>query len=570
MDAGNFTDYIRSKTLYDFHKNNPEIREQNNEKSNLIHLKRTVGAQDLYFQHKLIASCCPCVPQSYSYPDAALIALEDLLYYGAAQNWGPTRCSIHNYMWFHTITSAYSWIRPTSKITGIRDNWDWSSHYPLGEEGQFIWMNAVLIYVMSSFIPGYDTSILELNERTHLSISVEEQLLRRANVKSVGHWNTWETAWRTWYNNRSNDPVYAYYKTVNNVYACESDVGSNLTEQFYVPKNDDLPNKEKVLDPSETIDPALWPEPRKWTPLCLNGIKKTYLTYRWNEVVSSCLNSADEIAADDVGTSYFPSNLARDSEISELVLAHGSLTDAQKVSAEFWAGGPFTASPPGMLIWFWKEFMITQNIPRTCNFDAFFYSGFDLAQHIFETSRVVWGLKKKYMQARPIQDIRRTYRLQTLPHYRKNADNKYEIQGEAWVPYQESTFVTPPFADFPSGHSTYSQSFALVMTDWFGARIPESQPRELNDLELLSPTFTDPESFKYGQFIFRQGKSRIQPTIVPAQDVELRWATWQEMANSAGISRKYGGIHATSAHTGGQAVAQTLHLRIRNKSGLTV
>jgi hypothetical protein len=30
------------------------------------------------------------------------------------------------------------------------------------------------------------------------------------------------------------------------------------------------------------------------------------------------------------------------------------------------------------------------------------------------------------------------------------------------------------------------------------------------------------------------------------------------MADSAGISRKYGGIHATSAHTGSQALANEL------------
>ncbi len=565
MDASIFTNYVRSKTLYDFYKNNPESHEQANEKSNLIHVYRTIGSQSLYFQHKLISACCPCVPKSYSYPDAVLVALEALLYYGAAQNWGPTRCARYNYLWFHTVTSAYSWIRPTSKISGTRDFWNWSNHYSLGEEGQFMWMNAVLVTIMPTFVPGYDTSMLEENERSVLNISAEEQQRRRTNVKGTGHWTEWYNAWQLWYNNRIFDGS-IWYVNNSTIYTCDvNDESLDANARYFLPANSELPNVEKVLDPAETIDPALWPQPRKWTPLCINGIKKTYLTYRWEEVRSSCLDAGDETECDNLTAGYFPSNLARDSEISELVLLNGALTDVQKATAEFWAGGPFTVSPPGMFLWFWKEFMIAKNIPRSCNFDTFFYSGFDLAQHIFEASRIAWKLKKKYMQARPIQEIRRAYRLQTLPHY-----NGATIQGEAWVPYQEANFVTPPFADFPSGHSTFGQSFALVMTDWFGSRIPETEARELHDLELLSRTFTTTETLKYGQIIFRAGKSAIQPTIVPAQDIELRWTTWQEMADSAGISRKYGGIHATSAHTGGQAVAQTVHMRIRNKSGLTV
>jgi hypothetical protein len=299
--------------------------------------------------------------------------------------------------------------------------------------------------------------------------------------------------------------------------------------------------------------------------LLINGSKKNYLTYRWNDVRSSCLSANDEASVFAVGASSFPTNLARDSEISEVMLVSGSLNDEQKISAEFWAGGPYTVSPPGMLMWFWKEFMIVRNIPHSCNFDTFFYSGFDLAQHIFETSRLVWGIKKYYMQARPIQEIRRMYRLEMLPKYDGTI-----VQGQSWTPYQEANFVTPPFADFPSGHSTYSQSFASVMTDWFGARIPVSPPRELNDLALLSRTFTQPETLAYGHFIFRAGKSAIQPGVVPARDIEFSFATWQEMANSAGMSRKYGGIHATSAHVGGQAVANMIHVLIRAKSGLTL
>ena len=49
--------------------------------------------------------------------------------------------------------------------------------------------------------------------------------------------------------------------------------------------------------------------------------------------------------------------------------------------------------------------------------------------------------------------------------------------------------------------------------------------------------------------------SKIQTGVVPASDVALTWSVWQDIADSAGVSRQYGGIHAVSADLGGKAVA---------------
>ncbi len=139
--------------------------------------------------------------------------------------------------------------------------------------------------------------------------------------------------------------------------------------------------------------------------------------------------------------------------------------------------------------------------------------------------------------------------------------------GEHWVPYQETNFVTPPFADFPSGHSAFSQSFANTMTEWFGATIPSSTPYTLSDASLLSPAFSAPQTQPYGTFTFPAGGSQIQ-AATPASPVTLSFTTWQELADSAGLSRKYGGIHATSAHVGSQALANALHTRLAMRWGI--
>jgi hypothetical protein len=60
------------------------------------------------------------------------------------------------------------------------------------------------------------------------------------------------------------------------------------------------------------------------------------------------------------------------------------------------------------------------------------------------------------------------------------------------------------------------------------------------------------------------------PGVVPATPIILAWTTWADLAESAGISRKYGGIHATSAHTGSVAAADALHSAINTNFPITM
>jgi hypothetical protein len=274
------------------------------------------------------------------------------------------------------------------------------------------------------------------------------------------------------------------------------------------------------------------------------------------------LTSQDEKDISGVAAAHFiTSPEKRNAEIAEVLAISESLTDQQKVEAEFWAGGPGTVSPPGMFMWMWKDHMLALQVAQYQSLDVFFYSGLELAINIFEASRMVWGLKLQFTEARPIQEIRRLYRGQVLTKY-----DGTTTTGESWVPYQEANFVTPPFPDFPSGHSAFSQAFASVMTRRFSPRVSTTPAELRSDLTLLSPSLKA-QSNSFGVFVFPAGASGIQPGAVPANPITLAWETWQSMADSAGFSRKYGGIHATSAHKGSQALSKRLHTIVRNRWG---
>ena len=79
-----------------------------------------------------------------------------------------------------------------------------------------------------------------------------------------------------------------------------------------------------------------------------------------------------------------------------------------------------------------------------------------------------------------------------------------------WVPYQRSTFVTPGFAGYPSGHSTFSRAAAQVMTAFTG--------------NAYFPGGMTQATVKAGDLIHEEG---------PTSDVTIQWATYNDAADAA-------------------------------------
>jgi hypothetical protein len=95
------------------------------------------------------------------------------------------------------------------------------------------------------------------------------------------------------------------------------------------------------------------------------------------------------------------------------------------------------------------------------------------------------------------------------------------IRCEDWWPYQRPTFVTPPFAGYVSGHSTYSRAAAYVLTQLTG---DEFFPGGLGEFEAPMNEF----------LVFEDG---------PSVDITLQWAKYYDAADECSLSRIYGGIH---------------------------
>jgi hypothetical protein len=90
-----------------------------------------------------------------------------------------------------------------------------------------------------------------------------------------------------------------------------------------------------------------------------------------------------------------------------------------------------------------------------------------------------------------------------------------------WWPYQRPNFVTPPFAGYVSGHSTYSRAAAEVLTLITGSRF---FPGGMGIFKVPRDTY----------LVFEKG---------PSMPMNLQWATYQDAADECSLSRIYGGIH---------------------------
>ena len=95
------------------------------------------------------------------------------------------------------------------------------------------------------------------------------------------------------------------------------------------------------------------------------------------------------------------------------------------------------------------------------------------------------------------------------------------ILAENWWPYQRPSFVTPPFAGYVSGHSTFSRAAAEILTAITG------DPFFPGGMGVFPVT--------QNQFlVFEDG---------PSASFDLQWATYRDASDQCSLSRIWGGIH---------------------------
>lgn len=273
--------------------------------------------------------------------------------------------------------------------------------------------------------------------------------------------------------------------------------------------------------------------------------------------------------------------------------------DYARVLAEFWADGPESETPPGhwftLLNYvndhplFEKRLRGQGDIIDDLEWDVLAYMLMGGTMH--DSAVTAWGCKGAYDYIRPVSAIRAMAALGQSsdpdgpsyheggirlypgyievvtaesaapgarhahlgghvgkiavnawrgPLYINNPDTDEAgvgwILADNWWPYQRPSFVTPPFAGYVSGHSTFSRAAAELMADLTG-----------------TPFFPG----GVGEFLAPQNEFLVFEEG-PSVDVIMQWATYDDASDQTSLSRIWGGIHPPADDLPGRVMGHAI------------
>ena len=298
--------------------------------------------------------------------------------------------------------------------------------------------------------------------------------------------------------------------------------GSSQLGDLDVGADTDYTGDTPVNDPTHLTDPS------HWQPLTVPDghggiVGQRCVTPHWCLVTPFALTSGGQFRP--AGPATYPS--AR-YERQALTILHYSaqLRDEQKVMAEFWADGPSAelTAPP---IWSVLAQFVSHRDNHDLDHDVRMY--FALTNAMADALIAVWDAKRAFDSVRPVTAIHFLYAGKQVSAWGGPGKGTQMINGEEWKPY---LLATPAFPEFVSAHSAVSAAASEVLKSYTGS-------------DSFGASFTKPA-----------GMSRIEPKVTPAADVTLRWDTFTDTANQAGMSRRYGGIHFVKGDMMGRALGR--------------
>jgi hypothetical protein len=307
----------------------------------------------------------------------------------------------------------------------------------------------------------------------------------------------------------------------------------------YVPANDPM-DIRTAFDPATVHNVNAW-QPLRYVDGSGNVVTPKFVGAHWQRVTTFAITPGALRSSSGPARSGSAEFLEQARDLLDLS-AH--LTDEQKMIAEYWADGPRSELPPGH----WNLF--AQVVARRGHHGDHSHAleqdvklFFALTNAISDAGCCAWDNKCAYNSVRPLSAIRSLFRGQFVPAWAGPYQGTKVIDGAAWFPYQPTTFPTPPFPEYSSGHSNFSAAGAEILK-----------------------LFTGSDRFG-GSATLPAGSSRVEPGAVPRHDVTLSWATFSDAANQAGLSRRYGGIHFEQGDLDARATGRIAARTVWDKAG---
>jgi hypothetical protein len=269
-------------------------------------------------------------------------------------------------------------------------------------------------------------------------------------------------------------------------------------------------------------------DPNRWQPLAIaDGGVQRFLAPHWGLVAPFGLHAGSQLRPRRGPRRHPGPGYLRQAE--QVLRDSAELTDENKVIAEYWADGPGTETPPGH--WCRLAQWVSARDRHGLDQDVVLF--FALGGALHDAAVVAWDAKRAFDSVRPVSAVRWLFAGDKVCAWGGPGQGTTLIKGQEWQPY----LPTPPFAEYVSGHSTFSAAAAEVLARYTGS-------------DAFGASVTAPA-----------GSSRVEPGTTPGAAVTLHWPTFSEAADQAGRSRRYGGIHFRDGDLAGRALGRMVGLR---------
>lgn len=240
----------------------------------------------------------------------------------------------------------------------------------------------------------------------------------------------------------------------------------------------------------------------KYAPGCL--------TPHWNKVSPLLLDSASQFRPGPppaIGSTQLAG------EVREVINMQAQLTDEQRALVEFMRDGPKSVQQAGH--WFIFAQDVSVRDQHTLDEDVKMF--FLIEAAAMDAFIACWDAKMYYDFARPYALVHDYYQGEIIKAWGGPEKGMVNMKGEEWRPYSPETFLCPPFPSYVSGHSTVSGACAEAL------RLFTGDDKFGIEVKLVPGALTEPDNL--------------------GDTVTLKFSTFTETADMAGISRVLGGYH---------------------------
>jgi len=276
---------------------------------------------------------------------------------------------------------------------------------------------------------------------------------------------------------------------------------------------------EPVNSADESVDINRW-QPKYFSDGKGGRYAPGCLTPFWDKVTPIALKSGDQFRP---GPPPMIGSKQLEEEVKEVIDLQVNLTDYQIALVEFMRDGPQSVQQAGHWLKFAQEVSRRDNHTLDQDVKMYFLNQV-VAMDAFIAS---WDSKMFYDYARPYALVHKYYENQKIKAWGGEGKGMIDMDGNEWRPYSPEIFLCPPFPSYTSGHSTISGGCAEALKMWTGSDEFGSEAT------LVAGALTETEAENLGDTI------------------TLKFPTFTETAEMAGISRVLGGYHIQADNVAG-------------------